>query len=375
MSEQRLSSVRFSNKRKNIWSVDLNTSSVYSGSGDRLLDQSAFQTSRQADTLLINGQALSQGGSLFLGSGKDILILQLEELTGENLWIINTGKDDDRLELHQTAGAALCTLKDFNIQMESGNDQLILGPGWSMKGSSSRNSSISTGLGRDTIELSQATLSYLDIDTGLGEDKVQLLNVENSNITTGDDNDVVTLLHSGLIIDSFLSLGAGDDSLDLRGSVTRSSIDTSSGDDYIDSRAAQSIANVEINTGDGDDILIAAILADCSVQSGDGHDEITAYLSGVNDITLNDGDDLFRLTGFIGEGSSINAGTGHDVLHGEIDLLITSFNKKGLPSYTESITDSGAFVFTYFGDTEAPLLTLIGFEQLIFANATFNNIS
>jgi len=375
MSEQRLSSIRFSNKRKNSWSVDLNTSSVYSASGDQLLDQPVFQTSKQADTLLIRGQTISLGGSLYLGRGKDTLILQLEQITGENLWIINTGEDDDQLELHQPAESASGTLENFNIQMESGNDHFLLGAGYSMKGSSSRNSSISTGLGRDTIELGQATLSYVDIDAGLDQDRIQLLNVEQSNVSSGDDNDVITSIPNGLITDSFLSLGAGDDSLDLRGSLTRSSIDTGSGDDYMDSGTAHSMTNVGINMGDGDDILMAGILSNCSLQTGDGRDQVTAYLSGVNDVTLNDGNDLFRLTGFLGEGSTINAGTGHDVLQGNFELLITNSNEKGLRSYTETITDSGTFVFTYFGNSETPLLTLIGFEQMIFANASFYSMS
>jgi len=372
MSEQRLSSIQFSSKRGNHWSVDLNTSSVYRSSGDRLLDQSAFHTSRQADTLLISGQSINLGGNLSLGRGKDTLILQLSQISGENAWTINTGENHDRLELHQPPGSPSGTMEAFNIQMDSGDDYLIGGSGYTLEGSNDRYGLITTGLGRDTVELGQATLSYVNLDTGLGNDNIQLLNVEACNLSTGDDSDVIRALANGIITESFLAFGAGDDILDLRGSLVQSSIDMGSGDDRIEARESESLTRVAINTGEGDDALIADTLSDCSLQSGDGNDEITGHLFGVNDIALNDGDDVFRLTSFTNGGSTINGGTGDDLLRSDLELIITSSNEKGLPSYTKTINDTGTLIFTYYGNSETPLLTLIGFEQLSFANASFD---
>jgi hypothetical protein len=62
MSQQRLSNIRFSNKRNNQWAVDLNTSAVYAASGDQLLDLPLFKGSRKADSLNISSSAVRPDG-------------------------------------------------------------------------------------------------------------------------------------------------------------------------------------------------------------------------------------------------------------------------------------------------------------------------
>ena len=373
MSEQRLDQVRFSRKRPNAWSVDLKASSVYRPSGDRLIDQPAFTTSRKADTLEIRGGSIAQGGNLLLGRGNDTLRLQLESWSGENAWTLNTGEDDDRIELQQLQEDMADLIEAFSLELGDGNDSIITRGPIVLRGSNSRYSQINAGLGSDQLQLGHAHLEAVNLDTGPGKDLLILFEVENSNLSSADDADTITLLVNGRFSGSSLSCGAGEDRLELSGSIEDSAIDTGSGGDQID--AHEQLQRTEINTGDGDDDLFAAMLTDCSIQTGDGDDTITGHLSGINDITLNDGNDLFRLNGFTEEGSTINAGTGYDTLISDVSLLITDSNSALVPSYTETISDSGNFVFTYYGDSDAPLLTLIGFESISFANTSFGSVT
>ena len=89
---------------------------------------------------------------------------------------------------------------------------------------------------------------------------------------------------------------------------------------------------------------------------------------------LNDGDDNFTLNDFSAGDSIINGGTGTDFLRSDVSLLLTEANAAGRASYNETINDSGTYVFTYYGDGDQALLTLIGFEKLTFANARFDNL-
>jgi hypothetical protein len=372
MSEQRLDQVIFKRKRPNAWSVDLNTSKVYRASGDRLLGQPAFITSRQADSLEIRGGSIVQGGNLLLGRGDDTITLQLDAFSGEGAWTIDTGEDDDWVALEQPQSGGPALLEAFSIKLGAGDDRITHSGQLTLHGSSSLFSLIDAGLGNDHLDLGQTKLEAINLDAGPGKDVMILYQIDNSNLSSGDDADNITLVTNGAMSESSLSCGAGEDKIEIFGVIEDSSIDTGSDRDEI--TAAADLRRTEINTGEGDDSVVTTNLTDCSIQTGDGNDLVIGHLAGMNDIMLNDGNDLFQLNSFSEGSSTINAGTGFDKLSSSVELLITEANSALKPSYTETVTDSGNFVFTYYGDTENPLLILIDFESISFANASFGSI-
>jgi hypothetical protein len=284
------------------------------------------------------------------------------------------GDGNDSFELHALTTDLEAFFDNLSIDLSAGDDRLIAGPGTAVIGRNGALSTINTGLGDDLIDLRYSTLSNVNLDTGLGHDRLFLNAADNSNLSSGDDAGWIEFAAGGLTRSSSLSCGAGGDTVILRGSLQNIAIDTGSGNDQVQATETEELSESELNCGDGDDILNLGTITSCDIQTGDGDDQVSCSLQGINRINLNDGNDHFTLAGFSEKDSIINGGTGADILQSAIVLLLAEKNAAGRTSYTETINDSGIYVFTYYGNGDQPLLTMSGFEQLIFANATFDNM-
>jgi hypothetical protein len=263
----------------------------------------------------------------------------------------------------------------YNLIFDAGmgNDVIILDSLSQLLGSDSLSCSVETGFGNDSFQAELGSrVQYVDLNTGSGVDTVVIGDISNSNISQGSDFDTFILSQDGILFETNIDTGSGNDRLELNGSAISSSFNTDSGDDIINALGSGDTRELLFNTGSGRDVMNFGLLNSTTIQTGDESDIITAYLGDANDISLNSGDDLFILTGFsISTTSDLNAGEGYDILRSTEHLILKTINSTGKSSYAEETTDSGQYIFTYYGDNADPILIFSGFEQLIFANARF----
>ena len=214
-------------------------------------------------------------------------------------------------------------------------------------------------------------ISYIDLGTGndylklgeiYGEDAHML---GHSTVIAGDGNDYVEMNITGL---QNVSLGAGNDSLYLRGDVDNlttpaandgvSTIDSGAGKDYVfvggygedsystgdylvdlgagnDTLTMWVDGNPTINAGDGNDLATINVLSDVTFNGGAGNDSLTINGDGVHTIDMGSGDDWTLINGArLGSGNVDNTindrmttydgGTGNDYLRVEGDHFLNA---------------------------------------------------
>jgi len=371
----RLSVFPFSKKKPNLFEVNLSRSTAYTSAGDVLVDLEPVATGLSADTISISSGELRQGGNLSLLKGNDIFRLVDVEFDGESMSAISLGDGEDIIELVRSSDDLFSKTANVSIDAGDGVDVCRLGSKAILEGTGLRYSSMRLGAGNDLFYgMDDSLIRYTNLDTGLGNDRVWLSHASHSSISLGDDNDSLYLSDQSSLDAILLSTGSGDDLLEILGVVNLTSIDTGSGKDNVIAVRSDEITGTSFSSGSGDDRLEFDILNSTFVQTADGHDTLSFFLGQDNVIGLGTGDDLCTLSGYSLSirSSSINAGEGYDRLVCTSDLVITQRNISGVPSFLETFSTGGQYVFTYYGEGFDPIFTLTGFEELVFPGIIFN---
>jgi peroxidase len=196
--------------------VDMVQDDVFLAADRSLTEIEAIETSWRADVIDLAAKSLN--GSLYTGSGDDILTL---------------------------SGG---TVISGNVHMELGNDTLIASSGVIT-------GSVDMGLGDDTVTLTGTADVLADVSTYNGDATVTLADMAHvgGSVLTGHGDDAVVLTGRATI-DGDLRTGHGQDDIFLGARTTVSGeVDAGKGDDIIRLQAGASVKN--INGGKGLDTL------------------------------------------------------------------------------------------------------------------------
>ena len=291
-------------------------------------------------------------------SGSDIIFVKgnITKQRGD-LFVIDTGAGDDSLSLENGNVFA-----NVSIQLGEGNNTFTkTGPG------KLDYVLISAGDGNDLVDLrnANAEVKYTSVLLGKGNNTIHSHDdILDTTVTTGSGNDYIHLEASpdspgddGIDISGKFYLGAGDDKIELEvggintwgtNNTTKSThidmgagndvidigfdiendhegsnnviVDTGVGNDIVDVRHVEGRHGsgiVTVNLGAGDDELNArGNIDDAVVNMGDGVDKLTSdNVQGGADIDMGDDTDTVTITRFISQDSSINLGSGNDIIN------------------------------------------------------------
>lgn len=195
---------------------------------------------KNQDTLNIDG-ALIMNTRITSHDGNDIFTIK--DSVGSHLGstnldnvILKTGAGNDTVSFEKGANSVTQFLKDIKVDTGSGNDTVniandMFGYDSAIGATSTENteyagsrtdSFIKTGEGDDTINVTDASISRVDIDTG-DSDTGDMLNfisagIYNSEIKSGNGNDKIVLQDTKADVMDIYT-GEGDDSLTIKGST------------------------------------------------------------------------------------------------------------------------------------------------------------
>ena len=336
---------------------------------------------RNQDTLNIDG-ALIMNTRITSHDGNDVFTIK--DSVGSHLGstnldnvILKTGAGNDTVSFEKGANSVTQFLKDIKVDTGSGNDTVniandMFGYDSAIGATSTENteyagsrtdSFIKTGDGDDTINVTGASISRVDIDTG-DSDTGDMLNfisagIENSEIKSGNGNDKIVLQDAKVDVMDIYT-GEGDDSLTIKGetNITNSANPSKPITDTISSPAH--VANPGANQ--------AGIYSNY-IEMGKGRDTLTiergAEISNTKintssaDAGVSDDRDSVDVTGAKFNNAAIETGYGDD----EINLKdVTMISNDGYSTYigagggNDTINVSGnssfdkAIIYTNGGD-------------------------
>ena len=318
---------------------------------------------KNQDTLNIDG-ALIMNTRITSHDGNDVFTIK--DSVGSHLGstnldnvILKTGAGNDTVSFEKGANSVTQFLKDIKVDTGSGNDTVniandMFGYDSAIGATSTENteyagsrtdSFIKTGEGDDTINVTDASISRVDIDTG-DSDTGDMLNfisagIENSEIKSGNGNDNIVLQDAKVDVMDIYT-GEGDDSLTIKGetNITNSAnpskpitdaisspahvanpvanqagiysnyIEMGKGRDTLTIERGAEISNTKINTSsadagvsdDRDSVdVTGAKFNNAAIETGYGDDEIN-----LKDVTMISND---------GYSTYIGAGGGNDVIN------------------------------------------------------------
>ena len=318
---------------------------------------------KNQDTLNIDG-ALIMNTRITSHDGNDVFTIK--DSVGSHLGstnldnvILKTGAGNDTVSFEKGANSVTQFLKDIKVDTGSGNDTVniandMFGYDSAIGATSTENteyagsrtdSFIKTGDGDDTINVTGASISRVDIDTG-DSDTGDMLNfisagIENSEIKSGNGNDKIVLQDAKVDVMDIYT-GEGDDSLTIKGetNITNSAnpskpitdtisspahvanpganqagiysnyIEMGKGRDTLTIERGAEISNTKINTSsadagvsdDRDSVdVTGARFNNAAIETGYGDDEIN-----LKDVTMISND---------GYSTYIGAGGGNDVIN------------------------------------------------------------
>ena len=307
---------------------------------------------KNQDTLNIDG-ALIMNTRITSHDGNDIFTIK--DSVGSHLGstnldnvILKTGAGNDTVSFEKGANSVTQFLKDIKVDTGSGNDTVniandMFGYDSAIGATSTENteyagsrtdSFIKTGEGDDTINVTDASISRVDIDTG-DSDTGDMLNfisagIENSEIKSGNGNDNIVLQDAKVDVMDIYT-GEGDDSLTIKGetNITNSANPSKPITDAISSPAH--VANPVANQ--------AGIYSNY-IEMGKGRDTLTiergAEISNTKintssaDAGVSDDRDSVNVTGARFNNAAIETGYGDD----EINLKdVTMISNDGYSTY------------------------------------------
>ena len=289
---------------------------------------------KNQDTLNIDG-ALIMNTRITSHDGNDIFTIK--DSVGSHLGstnldnvILKTGAGNDTVSFEKGANSVTQFLKDIKVDTGSGNDTVniandMFGYDSAIGATSTENteyagsrtdSFIKTGEGDDTINLTDASIRRVDIDTG-DSDTGDMLNfisagIYNSEIKSGNGNDKIVLQDTKAdVVDIYT--GEGNDSLTIKGS-TEIKNNSATHNDPISSPAH--VANPVANQ--------AGIYSNY-IEMGKGRDTLTiergAEISNTKintssaDAGVSDDRDSIDVTGAKFNNAAIETGYGDDVIN------------------------------------------------------------
>ena len=307
---------------------------------------------KNQDTLNIDG-ALIMNTRITSHDGNDVFTIK--DSVGSHLGstnldnvILKTGAGNDTVSFEKGANSVTQFLKDIKVDTGSGNDTVniandMFGYDSAIGATSTENteyagsrtdSFIKTGEGDDTINVTDASISRVDIDTG-DSDTGDMLNfisagIENSEIKSGNGNDNIVLQDAKVDVMDIYT-GEGDDSLTIKGetNITNSANPSKPITDAISSPAH--VANPVANQ--------AGIYSNY-IEMGKGRDTLTiergAEISNTKintssaDAGVSDDRDSVNVTGARFNNAAIETGYGDD----EINLKdVTMISNDGYSTY------------------------------------------
>ena len=292
---------------------------------------------KNQDTLNIDG-ALIMNTRITSHDGNDVFTIK--DSVGSHLGstnldnvILKTGAGNDTVSFEKGANSVTQFLKDIKVDTGSGNDTVniandMFGYDSAIGATSTENteyagsrtdSFIKTGDGDDTINVTGASISRVDIDTG-DSDTGDMLNfisagIENSEIKSGNGNDKIVLQDAKVDVMDIYT-GEGDDSLTIKGetNITNSANPSKPITDTISSPAH--VANPVANQ--------AGIYSNY-IEMGKGRDTLTiergAEISNTKintssaDAGVSDDRDSVNVTGARFNNAAIETGYGDDVIN------------------------------------------------------------
>ena len=292
---------------------------------------------KNQDTLNIDG-ALIMNTRITSHDGNDIFTIK--DSVGSHLGstnldnvILKTGAGNDTVSFEKGANSVTQFLKDIKVDTGSGNDTVniandMFGYDSAIGATSTENteyagsrtdSFIKTGDGDDTINVTGASISRVDIDTG-DSDTGDMLNfisagIENSEIKSGNGNDKIVLQDAKVDVMDIYT-GDGDDSLTIKGetNITNSANPSKPITDAISSPAH--VANPVANQ---------AGIHSNYIEMGKGRDSLTiergAEISNTKintssaDAGVSDDRDSVDVTGAKFNNAAIETGYGDDVIN------------------------------------------------------------
>ncbi|MBF0927937.1 MAG: retention module-containing protein [Campylobacter concisus] len=292
---------------------------------------------RNQDTLNIDG-ALIMNTRITSHDGNDVFTIK--DSVGSHLGstnldnvILKTGAGNDTVSFEKGANSVTQFLKDIKVDTGSGNDTVniandMFGYDSAIGATSTENteyagsrtdSFIKTGDDDDTINVTGASISRVDIDTG-DSDTGDMLNfisagIENSEIKSGNGNDKIVLQDAKVDVMDIYT-GEGDDSLTIKGetNITNSANPSKPITDTISSPAH--VANPGANQ--------AGIYSNY-IEMGKGRDTLTiergAEISNTKintssaDAGVSDDRDSVDVTGAKFNNAAIETGYGDDVIN------------------------------------------------------------
>jgi len=289
---------------------------------------------KNQDTLNIDG-ALIMNTRITSHDGNDIFTIK--DSVGSHLGstnldnvILKTGAGNDTVSFEKGANSVTQFLKDIKVDTGSGNDTVniandMFGYDSAIGATSTENteyagsrtdSFIKTGEGDDTINVTDASISRVDIDTG-DSDTGDMLNfisagIYNSEIKSGNGNDKILLQDAKADVMDIYT-GEGNDSLTIKGS-TEIKNNSAAHNDPISSSAH--VANPGANQ--------AGIYSNY-IEMGKGRDTLTiergAEISNTKintssaDAGVSDDRDSVDVTGAKFNNAAIETGYGDDVIN------------------------------------------------------------
>ena len=224
------------------------------------------------DTVIIDGGTVLNT-MITSHDGNDIFTVRGDATLGDVLF--KTGKGEDTVNIE--SGITVTSLKSVKIDTGADNDVVNIKhdliDDWSNHGSTDGSeyegvrtaSFIKTGEGNDTINVTGASISGVDIDTGDGDlseepygDTLEFISaaIRDSEIKSGNGDDKYTFKETNLN-EVAVESGKGIDNVKIGDDINikNSSINTGEGNDTVDLGKGVSLDNSTITGGDGIDTL------------------------------------------------------------------------------------------------------------------------
>ena len=224
------------------------------------------------DTVIIDG-GIVLNTMITSHDGNDKFTVRGDATLGDVLF--KTGKGEDTVNIE--SGITVTSLKSVKIDTGADNDVVNIKhdliDDWSNHGSTDGSeyegvrtaSFIKTGEGNDTINVTGASISGVDIDTGDGDlskepygDTLEFISaaIRDSEIKSGNGNDNYKFENTNLDKTSVNS-GKGNDAIKIGDDINmkNSSINTGEGNDTVDLGKGVSLDNSTITGGEGTDTL------------------------------------------------------------------------------------------------------------------------
>ena len=268
----------------------------------------------------------TKGGSKHITSGSNINLGN-----GDNELIVGTNIDHSRVEtgsgddivkvggyIWNASGKIAGTNEEYGIYLGDGNNQLTVSKNID-------NSNVTTGSGNDVVTVGGYITNHSNVNLGDGDNQLIVgTNIAGSHVTAGDGDDVVTVgqwQHTGdswISAGSIVDLGNGNNKLTVGTNIDSSTVTTGSGDDVI--KVGGYVTKSTINLGSGDDTINISDYFDSStLTTGAGDDKVTiggsikSTVPGKSSfIDLGDGNDTISVSNI--ENGKIDGGAGYDIL-------------------------------------------------------------